>query len=74
MIFKIPTLISYISKYFTLESNDIILTGTPDGFGPIRSGDVIFGSLGNISNILFTVASLLGLSLVVSSLRSGRVK
>nr|AFJ91733.1 fumarylacetoacetate hydrolase domain-containing protein [Ostrea edulis] len=29
MIFSIPYLISYISKYFTLEEGDVILTGTP---------------------------------------------
>lgn len=31
MIFNIPTLISYISKYMTLQPGDIIFTGTPEG-------------------------------------------
>jgi 2-keto-4-pentenoate hydratase/2-oxohepta-3-ene-1,7-dioic acid hydratase in catechol pathway len=30
-IFDIPTIISYVSKHFTLEAGDIIFTGTPDG-------------------------------------------
>jgi len=31
MIFSIPTLISYISRYMTLEAGDLIVTGTPMG-------------------------------------------
>ena len=31
MIFPIPYLISWISERFSLESGDLVLTGTPDG-------------------------------------------
>ena len=41
MIFNIPDTIAYISKNFTLEEGDIIVTGTPDGVGPIKPGDVV---------------------------------
>lgn len=41
MIFKIPFLISYISKYFTLNYGDMIMTGTPEGVGPLFKGDKI---------------------------------
>jgi len=40
MIFKIPYLIHYISNIMTLEHGDIILTGTPEGVGPVVAGDV----------------------------------
>ena len=33
LIFKIPRLISELSKGFTLLPGDVILTGTPDGVG-----------------------------------------
>lgn len=33
MIFKVPTLIAFISNLMTLEPGDIILTGTPHGVG-----------------------------------------
>lgn len=33
MIFKIPVLIEYLSRAFTLEPGDMILTGTPSGVG-----------------------------------------
>lgn len=55
MIFSIPFLISYISKYFTLEEGDVILTGTPSGVGPVDKGDVIDAGIGEISSFRFKV-------------------
>ncbi len=45
MIFSIDYLISYCSKYFTLEAGDLLFTGTPAGVGPVKSGDVLEGYL-----------------------------
>jgi 2-keto-4-pentenoate hydratase/2-oxohepta-3-ene-1,7-dioic acid hydratase in catechol pathway len=39
MIFKIPTLLSYISHIMTLEAGDLVATGTPAGVGPLAPGD-----------------------------------
>jgi 5-carboxymethyl-2-hydroxymuconate isomerase len=39
MLRPVARLISEASTYFTLEAGDILLTGTPSGVGPIRSGD-----------------------------------
>ena len=41
MIFTVPELVSYISTYVTLEPGDLIVTGTPAGYGCVQSGDVI---------------------------------
>ncbi len=41
LLFKVPELLEYISKLFTLEPGDIIATGTPSGIGPMKPGDVI---------------------------------
>ena len=41
MIFDIPRIISYMSHYITLAPGDIICTGTPEGVGPIKPGDLI---------------------------------
>jgi 2-keto-4-pentenoate hydratase/2-oxohepta-3-ene-1,7-dioic acid hydratase in catechol pathway len=41
MIFSIPVLFSFISRNFTLNTGDLILTGTPSGVGPIKPGDVM---------------------------------
>ena len=37
MIFDIPRLIEYISRYMTLEPGDVIATGTPAGVGAFRT-------------------------------------
>lgn len=41
MVFNIPTLIEYITKYITLNEGDIIMTGTPAGVGPVKPGDLV---------------------------------
>jgi acylpyruvate hydrolase len=41
MLFRIPRLLSDISKVMTLEEGDIVLTGTPKGVGPVVPGDVM---------------------------------
>jgi acylpyruvate hydrolase len=41
MIFPPEVLIAYISRYMTLEPGDIIATGTPEGVGPIKQGDIL---------------------------------
>ena len=41
MIFKIPELIQYISRYMTLSPGDIIATGTPQGVSELHDGDVV---------------------------------
>lgn len=45
MIFSIPKLIAHISSIMTLSPSDIILTGTPEGVGPIKHGDKIVAQL-----------------------------
>jgi 2-keto-4-pentenoate hydratase/2-oxohepta-3-ene-1,7-dioic acid hydratase in catechol pathway len=41
MLFRIPRILSDISKVMTLEPGDIVLTGTPKGVGPVVPGDVM---------------------------------
>jgi 2-keto-4-pentenoate hydratase/2-oxohepta-3-ene-1,7-dioic acid hydratase in catechol pathway len=41
MAFPIPFLLSYISRIMTLEPGDLVATGTPEGVGPLRPGDVV---------------------------------
>lgn len=45
MIFDFSYLIYHISKFFTLEPGDVIMTGTPAGVGPLHVGDEIKGYL-----------------------------
>lgn len=41
MIFSPARLISYVSRYMTIEEGDIMATGTPEGVGEIRPGDIV---------------------------------
>ena len=45
MLFGPEEIISYCSKFFTLERGDYIFTGTPKGVGPLTSGDKIVGKI-----------------------------
>lgn len=41
MIYRIPRIMSDISRVMTLHPGDIVLTGTPAGVGPVVPGDVM---------------------------------
>ena len=46
MLWSIDTLISEISRFFTLKIGDIIFTGTPSGVAPVLENDILEGYLG----------------------------
>ncbi len=53
MIFNVYNLVSFISENFTLEAGDLIATGTPEGIGPMISGDnvcVTIEGIGTLKN------------------------
>ena len=53
LIHDIPTLVAYITSVMTLLPGDVILTGTPEGVGPMQSGDeveVSIAGLGALTN------------------------
>ena len=41
MMFRIPRILSDVSRVMTLHEGDIVLTGTPAGVGPVVPGDVM---------------------------------
>lgn len=41
MIFNFNNIIQYVAEHFPLKAGDIILTGTPAGVGPLKSGDTL---------------------------------
>ena len=51
MIFKIPEIIEYLSKYVTLDSSDVIATGTPSGVSAIQPGDILEATIENIGTL-----------------------
>lgn len=51
MIYSIERIIEFISQIMTLEPGDLIMTGTPEGVGEIKSGDMLEAELGNICSL-----------------------
>jgi fumarylpyruvate hydrolase len=45
MIFGINEIISYVSRFFTLKTGDLIFTGTPPGVGPLKRNDHLVACL-----------------------------
>lgn len=53
MIFPVASCLAFASRVYTLEPGDLILTGTPEGVGPLLDGDVVsveIESLGRLEN------------------------
>lgn len=55
LIYDFKTIVSYISTIFTLKITDLIMTGTPEGVGPVEIGDVLVGYLGETKMFDFQV-------------------
>lgn len=41
MTVDVPGLVAFASAFYTLHPGDVILTGTPEGVGPVEPGDII---------------------------------
>ncbi len=43
MLYGVDEIVSYISRFFTLKTGDLLYTGTPAGVGPVSIGDHLVG-------------------------------
>ena len=53
LLWDVPSLIEYVSAVMTLLPGDVLLTGTPEGVGPLTDGDevaVTIESIGTLTN------------------------
>jgi 2-keto-4-pentenoate hydratase/2-oxohepta-3-ene-1,7-dioic acid hydratase in catechol pathway len=57
LIFDVPSLIAHVSSVMTLLPGDVILTGTPEGVGPMNVGDEVEISIQGIGNLTNKVVS-----------------
>jgi fumarylpyruvate hydrolase len=55
MIWKVPEIISTLSRLFVLAPGDLIFTGTPSGVGPVRRGDRMTGHVEGVGTVRFSV-------------------
>ena len=51
LIFSPAHLIAFLSEAITLEPGDVILTGTPEGVGPLRDGDELETRIGDLVSL-----------------------
>lgn len=57
MIFTIGELVAYCSAFMTLLPGDVILTGTPEGVGPLTAGDSVTVEVSGIGRLTNPVVS-----------------
>jgi fumarylpyruvate hydrolase len=55
MIWKVPEMISYLSRLFELRPGDVIFAGTPAGVGAVVRGDVMTGHVEGVDSITVKV-------------------
>ena len=51
MIFSLPFLVSYVTRYMTMEPGDILITGTPEGVSEIRPGDTVVARISGVGTL-----------------------
>jgi 2-keto-4-pentenoate hydratase/2-oxohepta-3-ene-1,7-dioic acid hydratase in catechol pathway len=57
MIFGVPELVSYVSRMMTLLPGDVILTGTPEGVGPLVAEDQVEIEVSGVGVLKFHVTT-----------------
>lgn len=57
LILTIPELIEFASSFYSLHPGDVILTGTPEGVGPVQAGDRIVTEIQGIGRMSVAVRS-----------------
>jgi|TARA_A100001391_G_scaffold182749_2_gene149503 fumarylpyruvate hydrolase len=55
MLWKVPEMISILSRFFALQPGDIIMSGTPSGVGAVSCGDTMVASVEGVGEIKIDV-------------------
>lgn len=55
MIWDVPEVIAYVSRFYRLEQGDLIYTGTPAGVGAVVTGDDIVVTIDGLSDCVIKV-------------------
>ncbi|QRY78139.1 fumarylacetoacetate hydrolase family protein [Pseudomonas sp. PDNC002] len=51
LIWSVPATIAYLSQFFELHPGDLIMTGTPEGVGPVVAGELMTGGVDGLGQI-----------------------
>ena len=57
MVFDVPAIVAHVSSFMTLLPGDVILTGTPEGVGPMQVGDSVSITVAGIGTLVNQVVS-----------------
>jgi 2-keto-4-pentenoate hydratase/2-oxohepta-3-ene-1,7-dioic acid hydratase in catechol pathway len=55
LIVKVAELVAWGSSFYTLHPGDVLLTGTPQGVGPVKPGDAMVASIERIGSMRVAV-------------------
>jgi fumarylpyruvate hydrolase len=55
MIWDLPHVIAYLSKWVELKRGDLIFTGTPAGVGAVTRGDMLEGEIAGVGTVRTTI-------------------
>ncbi|MEO8049237.1 MAG: fumarylacetoacetate hydrolase family protein [Acidobacteriota bacterium] len=55
LIWDVPNIINQLSQQVALQPGDLIYTGTPEGVGPVVSGDVMVGRIAKLGELTIKV-------------------
>ena len=57
MIWSVAELLADLSTFYHLAPGDLVFTGTPEGVGPVKPGDVLEGHIAGVGSIAVRIAS-----------------
>lgn len=57
LIWSVPEVIAYVSRFYRLEPGDLIYTGTPAGVGAVVAGDSITVSIAGLTDLLTPIGT-----------------
>ena len=57
MVLGVPELIEFASSFYTLWPGDVLLSGTPDGVGPIHAGSLLHAHVDCVGDMDVSVLS-----------------
>ena len=55
MIWKVPEMIAYLSRFYDIAGGDLIMSGTPAGVGPVQRGDKLECEIANLGTMTVDV-------------------
>ena len=57
MIWSVPEIVANLSQFYHLQPGDLIYTGTPEGVGAVKPGDLITGRVEGLGELSLTIGA-----------------